>query len=83
MCTLLRGSEHGTNMRWQQPASFYLFMHILCTARQGNMALNLPETQVASARGRGADYEPYFPSDWALASLLATTKRPNRLPDHS
>jgi hypothetical protein len=29
------------------------------------MAHNLPET-----RGRGADYEPYFPSERALTNLL-------------
>jgi hypothetical protein len=32
------------------------------------MAHNLPET-----RGRGADYEPYFPSEWALTSSLPLT----------
>jgi hypothetical protein len=32
------------------------------------MAHNLPET-----RGRGADYEPYFPSERALTSLLPLT----------
>jgi hypothetical protein len=32
------------------------------------MAHNLPKT-----RGRGADYEPYFPSEWAVAS----TQRPS------
>jgi hypothetical protein len=32
------------------------------------MAHNLAET-----RGRGADYEPYFPSEWALTSLLPLT----------
>jgi hypothetical protein len=36
--------------------------------REGNMAHNLPET-----RGRGADYEPYFPSERALTSLLPLT----------
>jgi hypothetical protein len=30
-----------------------------------NMGHNLPET-----RGRGADYEPYFPSERALTGLL-------------
>jgi hypothetical protein len=37
-----------------------------------------------SARGRGADDEPYFPSERALTSLLPmTTQQPNRLPGHS
>jgi hypothetical protein len=34
------------------------------------MAHNLPET-----RGRGADCEPYFPSEQALTSLLPLTSK--------
>jgi hypothetical protein len=45
------------------------------------MAHNLPET-----RGRGAEYEPYFPSERALTSLLPLTSNyPTTLaiPDYS
>jgi hypothetical protein len=52
-------------------------MYTLVNTRQeGNMAHNLSETRGHSprpedtARGLSADYDPYFPSEQALASLL-------------